>query len=188
VLLIGDSISIGYTLPVREQLRGVANVHRPAQNCGPTQMGLVDLDGWLGGRHWDLIHFNFGLHDLKYITAEGEMSDPVHGHQLSPLPVYEKNLRALVARLKRTGAKLIYATTTPVPAGCGFRVEGDERYYNAAAVRIMRENGIAIDDLAAVVKPQQAKIQNPNDVHFTPEGSRILGAAVAASIRAGLAR
>ena len=39
VLLIGDSISIGYTAPVREMLKGVANVHRPLTNCGPTTRG-----------------------------------------------------------------------------------------------------------------------------------------------------
>ena len=32
VLLIGDSISIGYTLPTRQRLIGVANVHRPPMN------------------------------------------------------------------------------------------------------------------------------------------------------------
>ena len=36
VLLIGDSISIGYTVPTREKLKGKANVHRPGTNCGPT--------------------------------------------------------------------------------------------------------------------------------------------------------
>ena len=33
VLLIGDSISIGYTLPVRRLLAGKANVHRIAVNA-----------------------------------------------------------------------------------------------------------------------------------------------------------
>ena len=186
VLLIGDSISIGYTLPARERLKGFANVHRPAQNCGPTQMGLAQVDGWLGSTHWDVIHFNFGLHDLKYIDANGDTSTPDKGRQLSPLPVYEKNLRALVARLKRTGAKLIFATTTPVPAGVGFRVEGDERHYNDVALRVMKENGVAIDDLWSFVRPQQAKLQNPHDVHFSPAGSTALGGAVAESIKSAL--
>ena len=74
VLLLGDSISIGYTLPVRERLRGIANVHRPAENCGPTKLGLAHLDQWIGSGHWDLIHFNFGLHDLKYIDDQGNIA------------------------------------------------------------------------------------------------------------------
>ena len=52
VLLIGDSISIGYTLPVRELLKGKANVHRPSTNCGPTSRGVSGIDQWLGKGKW----------------------------------------------------------------------------------------------------------------------------------------
>ena len=48
VLLIGDSISIGYTIPVREALAGKANVHRAAENCGPTRRGVERLDTLAG--------------------------------------------------------------------------------------------------------------------------------------------
>ena len=40
VLLIGDSISIGYTISVRKLLADKANVHRPPTNCGPTIGGI----------------------------------------------------------------------------------------------------------------------------------------------------
>jgi acyl-CoA thioesterase-1 len=66
VLLIGDSISIDYTEHVRGLLAKVADVHRPAINCESTLEGLRLLDGWLGSRKWAVIHFNWGLHDLKY--------------------------------------------------------------------------------------------------------------------------
>ena len=72
VLIIGDSISIGYTLPVRKLLDGRANVHRAAANCGPTTRGLESLDAWLGDKPWDVIHFNWGLHDLKYMGPQGQ--------------------------------------------------------------------------------------------------------------------
>src|SRR5262245_13412125 len=55
VLIIGDSISIGYTLPLRETLKGKANVHRPATNCGPTARGVQSIDQWLEGGKWDVI-------------------------------------------------------------------------------------------------------------------------------------
>jgi acyl-CoA thioesterase-1 len=81
VLLIGDSISIGYTLPVRSLLHGKANVHRPPVNCAATIHGLKSLEKWLatGGENkkWDIIHFNWGLHDLKYMGPNGEnLADP----------------------------------------------------------------------------------------------------------------
>ncbi|MDZ4288610.1 MAG: SGNH/GDSL hydrolase family protein, partial [Prosthecobacter sp.] len=67
VLLIGDSISMGYTLGVRKLLAGKANVHRIPQNGGPTKNGVANIDKWLGDGHWDVIHFNWGIHDLKFM-------------------------------------------------------------------------------------------------------------------------
>ena len=82
VLLIGDSISIGYTLPVRELLKGKANVHRIPGNGGPTTNGLKNLDEWLAGK-WDVIHFNFGLHDLK-IGDDGSRQVPLEQYGAEP--------------------------------------------------------------------------------------------------------
>jgi acyl-CoA thioesterase-1 len=186
VLLIGDSISMGYTLPVRARLQGKANVHRPAENCGETARGLKSLDKWLGDGKWDVIHFNFGLHDVKYLDAAGKYVPPDQGKQVASVADYEKNLRTIVARLKLTGAKLIFATTTPVPSGSAGRVEHDEVRYNEAAIRVMKELGVAVDDLHAVVAPQQEKIQLPHNVHFTPDGYEKLADAVVGKIVAAL--
>ncbi len=186
VLLLGDSISIGYTLGVRAALQGAANVHRPAENCGETARGLRSLDKWLGTGKWDVIHFNFGLHDLKYLDAAGKYVPPDQGKQVAPVAAYEANLRELVARLRRTGAKLVFATTTPVPEKSQGRVARDELAYNAAAVRVMRELGVAVNDLHAAVLPQLAAWQRPNNVHFTAAGSAGLAAAVVAAVRAQL--
>ncbi len=59
MLLIGDSISIGYTMPVRKLLEGKANVHRIPTNGGPTKNGIANIDNWLGTKKWDVIHFNW---------------------------------------------------------------------------------------------------------------------------------
>src|SRR6478735_5959243 len=83
VLLVGDSISMGYTLKVRELLHGRANVHRPAANCGDTGRGLDQLNTWLGAGHWDVIPFNFGLHDLKYLDQTGKYVPPEKGKQVT---------------------------------------------------------------------------------------------------------
>ena len=109
VLLIGDSISIGYTLPTREFLRGKANLHRIPTNGGPTTRGLASIDAWIGESKWDVIHFNWGLHDLKYMGPNGENLFPKEkgGKPQVPLADYEKNLEKLVMRLKKTGATII---------------------------------------------------------------------------------
>ena len=182
VLLLGDSISIGYTLPTRARLAGKATVHRPAENCSDSGKGVRTIDKWLGAGKWDVIHFNFGLHDVKYLDEKGALVSPEKGKQVANVAEYEKNLRALVASLKQTGAKLIFATTTPVPAGSAGRVEHSEIPYNVAAIRVMKENGVAVDDLHAFVVARQDKIQLPKNVHFTNDGSAQLADAVVASI------
>ena len=186
VLLIGDSISIGYTLPVRERLAGKANVHRPAANCGPTTRGLKNLDTWLGEGTWDVIHFNFGLHDLKYIDDAGKNTAPDKGHQQVSIEKYEQNLEKLTERLKQAGAVLIFATTTPVPPGEPQRLHDDAIRYNQAALRVMARHGARINDLHAFCLPRLKEIQRPGDVHFTAAGYDALAEEVANQIEAVL--
>lgn len=186
VLLIGDSISMGYTLETRALLEGVANVHRPGVNCGATTRGLVELDAWLGQGGWDVIHFNWGLHDLKYVNANGKMVETDEGTQMVPIQQYGKNLDELVKRLKKTGATLIWRNTTPVPEGSKGRVAGDAARYNEAAARVMRKHGIAIHDLYSFAKEHEKDIQLPNNVHYTKAGSKRLAEEVAEVIRAAL--
>lgn len=181
VLLIGDSISIGYTAPTRKLLQGMANVHRIAENGGPTINGLAKIDKWLGDGKWDVIHFNWGLHDLKR-DKEDKMQ--------VPLDQYEKNLRELVKRLKATKAKLVWASTTPVPEAkvSPARKNSDVIAYNAVAKKIMEENGVAIDDLYTFALPRLDKIQLSANVHFNAEGSTALAEQVAASIQKSLGK
>ncbi|WP_157693914.1 SGNH/GDSL hydrolase family protein [Opitutus sp. GAS368] len=182
VLLIGDSISIGYTLPVRARLAGRANVHRPGENAGPTVLGIERLDAWLGAGPWAVIHFNFGLHDLKYLDEQGNYVSPARSRPVATPEQYANNLRVIVARLRRTGARLIFATTTPVPAGTLGRLEGGEQAYNAVALQVMRENGVAVDDLGAYARAHQKEIQLAHNVHYTSAGYEALADLVAASI------
>jgi len=154
VLLIGDSISMGYTLPVRARLKGQANVHRIPTNGGSTKDGVAHIDEWLGSGKWDVIHFNWGLHDLKHLK-DGKLD--LAGEQVSTLAEYEANLRALVKRMQATGAKLIWATTTPVPEGAEGRVGHDELKYNAVARRVMKDLGVPTDDLHAWCLPKLAE-------------------------------
>ncbi len=174
VLLIGDSISIGYTLPTRKLLEGNANVHRIPTNGGPTTNGLANLKKWLGDGKWHVIHFNWGLHDLK-------MEKGVHQ---VPIEQYEKNLDELVKQLKATGAKLTWASTTPVPDAkvSPPRRNDDVRAYNAVAKKVMEENGVAINDLYTFMLLKLDKLQITANVHFTPAGSEALAQRVAAAI------
>jgi acyl-CoA thioesterase-1 len=175
VLLIGDSISMGYTLPVRELLAGKANVHRIPENGGPTTNGVAHLAQWLGDTKWDVIHFNFGLHDLKIMEG---------GKRQVPPEDYERNLRDIVAKLVQSGARVVWASTTPVPGGnlSPPRQTADVPAYNLVAKKVMDDNRIPTDDLYAFVLAREKELQLPENVHFTPEGYRALAERVAAAI------
>jgi lysophospholipase L1-like esterase len=170
VLLIGDSVSRGYTQAVRKELNGKVNVHRAPANCGPTAAGLKSLEVWLGDGNWDLIHFNFGIHD-----------------RATPIADYTQRLGQLMARLKKTGARLVWASTTPIPDDLSKKQTAAsivER--NQAAAELMKKQGVAINDLFAAVTPRLAEMQPPNDVHFNAKGYEFLGSRVAEAIQAAL--
>jgi len=181
VLLIGDSISIGYTLPTRALLNGKVNLHRIPTNGGPTIKGLEQIDTWLGKKKWDVIHFNWGLHDLKYMGPNGENLFPKEkgGKVQVPIQEYEKNLERLVVRMKKTNAKLIWRNTTPIPPGSKGRYVGDSIKYNAAAARVMIRHGIPTHDLFTMSKKRMKEIMLPANVHYTKDGSEVLGGDVA---------
>lgn len=187
VLLIGDSISCGYTEPVMLLLREVCNVRRAPDNCGDTRRGLTDLDAWLGETKWDLIHFNFGLHDIAYRHPEATTygnRDKVRGTIAVPFEEYQANLEQLVERLLAHTPNLIWASTTIVPPGEAGRFEGDEARYNAAAAGIMQRHGIPINDLHAITTTfDTSMFVGPGDVHFTEAGSQALAEQVARAIR-----
>jgi hypothetical protein len=46
----------------------------------------------------------------------------------------------------------------------------------------MEAHSIPVDDLYQFAKPQLGRIQLPKNVHYSPEGSKVLGAEVARSI------
>ncbi|MCE9629438.1 MAG: SGNH/GDSL hydrolase family protein [Planctomycetia bacterium] len=176
VLLIGDSVSRAYTQPVRMALAGKANVHRAPANCGPSASGVKNLDAWLvsapGGDRWDVIHFNFGIHDRN-----------------TPVADYAVRLEKIVERLKKTGANLVWASTTPIPdVPAQKQTAASIMERNAAAAAVMDKHDVAIDDLFAFITPHLAEAQLPNDVHFKPEGYDLLGHQVAESILAVIKR
>ena len=174
VLLIGDSVSRGYTQAVRRALAGKANVHRAPANCGPTATGVKKIDAWLDSagsdENWDVIHFNFGIHDRN-----------------TPITDYTARLEQLIERMQATGAILIWASTTPIPDNPQARQTAASIVdRNAAAAKLMADRGVAIDDLFGFITPHLAEVQPPNDVHFTGKGYDLLGRQVAESILTAL--
>ena len=185
-LLIGDSISIGYTPHVVAALKGKVEVKHHRGNAQHTGTGLKMLDRWIGETQWDVLHFNWGLWDLCYRhpqSKEQGRRDKKRGTLTTSLEQYEKNLDQLARRLKKTKAKLIWAHNTTVPEGEAGRKVGDDDKYNETAARVMKKHGIRINDLNSLTDEFASELfVKPGDVHFKAEGSMKIGQAVAEEI------
>ncbi len=195
VLILGDSISIGFTPFVKEMLAGKANVYRPTlengepENCEGTTKGVQNIERWLkssgAGSQWDIIHFNFGLHDIKHVDpVTGENSNNPKDPLQADLKQYKKNMEIIVEKLKYSGARLIFGTTTPYPDDVEgvLRDPGMPLKYNRAAIKIMNRQSIAINDLYNFMLPRMNELQLPKNVHFKPEGYKELAGKVVARI------
>ncbi|MBM3892455.1 MAG: SGNH/GDSL hydrolase family protein, partial [Verrucomicrobia bacterium] len=105
----------------------------------------------------------------------------------TPISDYTQRLEQLIAQMKKTGAKLIWASTTPIPdVPTQKQTAASIVARNKAAAELMKKHGIATDDLFTFITPHLAKVQNPNDVHFNSEGYDLLGKQVAAAIQSAL--
>lgn len=179
VVLIGDSIRMGYEATVRDRLGAVAEVWGPSGNGGNSERVLAKLDEWVLSRAPDVVHINCGLHDIK---RERNAEGPV-----VPLQTYRANLQEIVSHLQTmTNTQFLWAQTTPVneqrhqEAKTFDRLEQDVLDYNEAARAIMSAAGIPINDLyARVDKIGADTILVSDGVHFTDNGYLALGEAVA---------
>ena len=182
VLIIGDSISIGYTAGVRKLLSGKANVHRVKGNCRYSAFGVQHIDTWIGEGDWDVIHFNFGLWDW-YGWSQEQKATPES---------YAANLDQIVTKLKATKAKLIFGVTTPPCVGPETKVkiivtEARAKEFNDAALGVMKKHGVAINDLYAPIAGKRAQYQQgANNVHYNNAGKSLQAKQVAQAIEAAL--
>lgn len=197
VLVVGDSISMNYHEAAKAALKGIANYHRNEGNSFSTAFGVTNMELWLGdwqqpGLHWDVIQFNHGLHDLKQTY---NAATDTFGDYAVPLEDYKKNLEKEIAILKKTGAKLIWCSTTPVPndnKGTYARRKGAEREFNEAAMEVMSKHPeIQINDLCKLIdsSPVFDNWRKTVDVHFyKDEEQKLLGETVASAIRKALGK
>jgi hypothetical protein len=193
ILLIGDSISMGYTPTVSKLLKGKAEVSRIKGNGKHSTYGLQNIRKWIGDTKWDVIHFNWGLWDLCYrreITNNKNkkkkvktVKDKVNGKLTLTIEEYKNNISQIVKILKETDAQLIWCTTTPVPGNEPGRIKGDAIKYNQSVVDIMKKNNIKINDLHAYALLKFSEIQvREGDVHYNKKGYVYLGEKVAKEI------
>jgi lysophospholipase L1-like esterase len=188
VVLVGDSIRMGYAPLVAKKLMGQVEIISPTTNGGDSGNVLKNLDEWIIQVQPTLVHFNCGLHDLKKNRKSNQ-------YQVS-LENYEANLKVILQRLKKeTKAQIVFASTTPIlddrhakRKGDFDRLEADVKKYNEIASKVMIQNQIPIHDLHRLVHHYGDKKLLGNDgTHYTKEGNEILADAVVDCIRRQLA-
>ena len=210
VLILGDSISLGYTPLVVEKMKRKAFVTRPACNCGPSEFYLRErgnIGKWLGEKPWDVIHVNFGIWDHHFINEKEEIFFyDQHAAELDGLDrpartklieskgfhtrtspeEYAENTRNILLDLKEHTRKVVFALSTPLPSY-------EERYfgmdciaeYNDIACAVCKEIDVPVNDLYSVAKPLRE--DQKDGCHFSNYGYNILADAVVKMIAPYLA-
>ncbi len=173
VLIIGDSIYSQNARSVASELKDKASVviaAMPQDTVLNSATVIEHLDVLLGRADrngkplpedqcptWDLIHINVGLGDLIYRVPDIESFRilPIHaGGVVTTEPKqYEKNLDVLMGKLKATGAKIVWANTTPIRDSRSnvFKL-GSEIEYNNIASKVVARHGVATNDMYTYVK------------------------------------
>jgi len=179
IILLGDSIRMGYDKFVRSSLEGSAEVFYPSDNCKFTLYLLRFLRDWTKDgtlpADADVVHWNAGLWDVVELYGDGPLVSP---------EVYAQSLERLHRHLKMhfPKAKLIFATSTSVEEekyGPDFsRKNKSIEEYNVIARRVLEPLGEEIDDLYSVSRRATAECRS-DMTHFNTDAGRLLmGGAV----------
>lgn len=176
VLLLGDSIRLGYQSYVEENLKEIAQVVGSEDNGRFSSYTLWGVNLWIKefGKP-DIVHWNNGLWDLHHEVPMVEA--------LTSVDIYIENLRRIINELKRTGAKIIFATTTPVPVDAAGRSNAEIDSYNDKAVELMEKNNIEVNDLNALIKEDMDSYICEDRLHLTELGYKKCAEKAAETIK-----
>jgi len=171
VLIIGDIIYNGPTREVSKALKSKVKVSFVKYSSWDSTTALANFDKLLEGKKWDLIHFNYGLNDLMHKDPTVKksirvMHKDVGGVRVCSEKQYEKNLTEMVKRLKATGAKVIWASTTPIIGSNGIHFAGDEVKYNQIAAKVMKKAGVPINDMHTYGKESHKKVRHAKTYNY----------------------
>jgi len=188
VMLLGDSIRMSYQPLVADLLEGKAQVVGPRVNGRFSLFTLTSVPDWIGefGKP-DMIHWNNGIHDAGH--------NPKRRPVQIPLEDYGGNLRLTVEHIRgNITDKLIFATTTPPHPDMAFREDvwgwkqGDIERYNEAALRVMDEYSVPVNDLYSVIRADPDRLLDADQLHLSDEGKAICAQRVAGCVAEMLER
>lgn len=169
ILLIGDSICKGYQGVVRKELAGTAySSYYATSKCVTDRSFLKELRYVLDEYDYAVVNFNNGLHSLGKNPAK-----------------WEEGLRKAIDLIKEKGTKIIWTSSTPLKDPK--RTE-EVKVLNEIALRVMKEKGVPINDLYALMDPHDRNTMWVDTYHFTGEGRKLQGKQIAKAIRETLGK
>lgn len=187
ILILGDSIRMGYDKYVKMAFEDVAQVHYPVSNCRFSSHLLRHLQEWVEetgcGDELDLVYWNAGLWDTLLLAD---------GLNHITLDVYEANVNRICRQLQMFApkAKIIFATSTPVQeelfTGMFKRLNKDVEQYNLAAARIVESYGGQVDDLYTMAKNAPVSYHSDQTHYYTKEGKKLFTEHVVATMEKAL--
>lgn len=179
VILLGDSIRMGYDKYVKESLEEVAQVYYSRENGSFAQNTLRFLHEWKKKGEWptdaDLVHWNCGLWDVGELYGDGPMSSL--SHYSETIARIDKRIRLLFPK-----AKVVFATSTAVREegyhGSFHRYNATIEAFNAAALAALADTDTVINDLYAHTKNILPQYCSDMTHYNTPEGAAYMGGKV----------
>ena len=191
VLLLGDSIRMGYDSYVKEILEGEGGFEVVFDDVDNGRFAAYTL--WQANQffrnqgQFDIVHWNNGYWDMN---IEKPMTEAIH-----PVDEYVHFLGRILKEIRRNGAVPIFATTTPIlPRDIALDIKNEKMpfsdyvndwvlKYNAAAVSFMEGEGVAVNDLYTVCLEDKYFYKGPDLLHLTEKGYRRLAEKTAEAIR-----
>tara|TARA_R110001592_G_scaffold127079_3_gene338633 strand:+ start:560 stop:1222 length:663 start_codon:yes stop_codon:yes gene_type:complete len=179
ILIVGDSISIGYTPFVKNHFANKAEVVHNPGNAQHTGKGLANIKEWIGDGNWDIVQINWGLWDMCYRHPDSKVQgkrDKIKGDITFELATYKAQLDSIVSIIKQsTDAKIVFVTTSYVPTKEAGRFTSDPLKYNAAAKEVMKKHGVVVNDIYKKSIAIHNKYGKGNDdVHYEEVGYKKL--------------
>ena len=184
VVLLGDSIRMGYEERVRALLKGRAEVWSPGENCRFAGYMLVSMPAWAREcgkpEEISLVHWNSGHWDCAHFDNSDEAYSTVEEYAAWLLRVH----KAIVKNFPN--ARIMFATTTLVdmaqyPTMPNRRSNDEINAYNKAATEVMRRLGVEVNDLAALSSLFPSSYY-ADAVHMNDKGNLALAKQVAGVI------
>lgn len=185
VFLLGDSIKGFYKSRVEELLGGEYKIWTPAENCRFAKYTLNSLRHYFAAMREenffpDIIHFNVGLWDLNHLYNTGR--------PFTECEEYIRDMKNILTQLKKTGAKIIFATTTPTrkereTAADTQHFNSEIKYYNEKLLEAIENDVDAVNDLYSVIEKDINKYISDDFLHPSPLGVEALAKRVTLSIQ-----